>query len=71
MCVYIYNTVESRKVSALGLEILFRIISSSNYREANIKIYPIMDYYHLFLSNISFGRVKKSQGDVALCSQNM
>ena len=42
-------------------------MSSSNYREVDIElITPKNDYFHFFLSNISFGCVKEtSQGDVS------
>ena len=57
-------------ISGILLEVLFRIISSSNHKEVDIKIYttpPPKDYFEIyFLSDISFGRVKEtSQGDVS------
>ena len=51
-------------VKSSGLEILFRMISSSSYREVDMKIYnPKNDYYYFFLSiKHKFGCVKeKSQ----------
>ena len=59
------NLVNSK---SSGLEVLFLIISSSNYREVDIKIYISKNnhYQTFYLSNISFGRVKEtSQGDVS------
>ena len=55
-------------VYSLGLEVLFQIISSSNYREVDIKIYippppKKKKFYHFFLyqtSNISFCHVKET-----------
>ena len=39
-----------------GLEDIFQIISSLNYREVDIKIYnPQNDYHFIILSNICFG----------------
>ena len=55
-------------LKSLGLEILFRIISSSIYREVDIKyITPQNVYYQFFLlSNIRVACVKEtSQGDIS------
>ena len=52
------NLVNSK---SSGLEVLFRIISSSSYREVDMNIYkPKNDYFSFFLSNISFGHVKET-----------
>ena len=50
-----------------GLEVLFRIINSSNYREVDIKhITQKQIIFIFFLSNISFGHLKETcQGDVS------
>ena len=53
----IQSTIVNSKSSGLGF--LFRIISSSNYREVDIKICnPQTIYYQFFPPNISFGRIK-------------
>ena len=40
-------SVESRKFEVQGLQVLFRSIENSNYREVDINIYnPKKDYYH-------------------------
>ena len=60
-------TVESCKFEVLGTRSLFRIISSSNNRQVDIK------YYQCFFSqsNVSFGCVKEtSQGDVIFKHSN-
>ena len=60
------NLVNSK---SSGLEVLFRIISCSNYGEGDIKIYNLQNnYYHFFfLSNISFVHVKQTpQGDLSI-----
>ena len=58
------NLVNSK---SSGLEVLFRIISSSNYRAVDIKyMTPKNDNQIFILSNISFGHVKEtSQGDIS------
>ena len=66
-----YCTVESHKFKVLGTRVLFLIFNSLNYKEVGINIYKciypikmIVISLFVFLSNISFGRVKgKSQGD--------
>ena len=63
----ISTTVQSPKSDTSGPKVLFQIISSTNYRECRLKIYNLpKNYYQFyFLSNISFGCVKKmSQGDI-------
>ena len=51
-----------------GLEILFRSIESSNYREVDIRINDpkMIIFWVFFLLNISFGCLKEtSQGDIS------
>ena len=44
-----------------GLEVLFRIISSLNYREVDLKIYnPQNDYYQVFSIKHKFQACKKN-----------
>ena len=67
----IQSNLKNSKSSVL--DYLFRIISSSNYLEVDIKIYitPGNDYYQFFLSYVSFGRVKEtSQRDVSFRHPN-
>ena len=53
------NRINSK---SLGLEVAFQIISNSNYKKVDIKIYnPQNDYNQRFFleSNISFGCIKE------------
>ena len=54
-------TIQSRKSKSKGLEVLFRSIKNSNYREVGIKIYNSRkDYYQFFsLSTSVSGMYKK------------
>ena len=52
-CIYIFSRlIQSNLIhsKSSGLEVLFRIISSSNYREEDIKYITLKNDYHYYFS---------------------
>ena len=63
-CLLTFFILKATSIQSLKLEVLFRMISSLNYREMNIKLYNHkMDIISVFLSNICFGYVKETSAE--------